>query len=138
MKRNIQKIALITILTSMVLYMISCNMEKNKTIDMTGNNDVWRASLNISIGYDNELVIKLVTEEFDPPSKINVDVLAKEKSVYSDNLKMIKNDFPHSGIYKSSFGSVKYLEKNYKDVSIVVVFNDESIIISLDSIEIIE
>ena len=138
MKKNIQIIALITILMSMVLHMISCNTEKNKTIDMTGNNDVWRASLNINMGYDNELVIKLVTEEFDPPSKIIVDVLAKEKSVYSDNLKIIEDDFPHSGIYKRSFGSVRYLEKNYKDVSIVVVFNDESIIISLDSIEIIE
>jgi len=113
-------------------------MVKNTTIDMTGKNDMWRASLNMNIGYNNELVITLVTEEFDPRSEVIVDILAKGKSVYSDKLKIRKDDFPHSGIYKSNFHSVKYLEKNYKDVSIVVSFNDETITIPLTSIEIME
>ena len=123
---------------SMALYMTSCNTEKNKTIDMNGKNDVWRASLNINTGYNNDLVIRLITEEFEPPSEISVDVLAKDKSVYSESLKIEEDDFPHAGIYKSNFDSVKYLEKNYKDVSIIVSFNNETIIIPLDSIEIIE
>lgn len=138
MKRNLLKVTLITLLMSMTLYMTSCNTEKNKTIDMNGKNDVWRAYLNMNTGYNNELVIRLVTEEFDPPSEIIVDVLAKEKSVYSENLRIEEDDFPHAGTYRSNFDSVKYLEKNYKDVSIVVSFNNETIIIPLDSIEIIE
>ncbi len=138
MKRNMLKFTLIIFLVSMIFYMTSCNMAKNTTIDMTGRNDMWRASLNMNIGYNNELVITLSTEEFEPPSEVVVDILAKGRNVYSDKLKIRKDDFPHSGIYKSNFDSIKYLEKNYKDVSIVVSFNDETITILLNAIDIIE
>lgn len=138
MKRYMQKFIFIIFLVSIVFNVSSCSMAKNTTIDMTGRNGMWRASLNMNIGYNNELVVTLATEEFEPPSEVTVDVFAKGESVYSNKLKIKKDDFLHSGIYKSNFDSVNYLEKNYKDVSIVVSFNDESITIPLNSIDIIK
>lgn len=140
MKRNLLK----TIVTigfigiCLILYITKFNVITNRSIDMTGTNDIWRASLNIQTGYNNELVIILSTEEFEPPSEVFVDILVKNKSVYNNKLKIRQDDFLRFGIYKHSFDSIKYLEKNYKDVSVFVNFNDETIIIPLTSIEIIE
>lgn len=140
MKRNFLRI--ITIIgfigICLILYITQFNMVKNRIIDMTGNNDEWKTSLNMHIGYNNELVITLVTEKFEPPSEIFVDILVKDKSVYNNKLKIKQDNFPHSGIYRCYFDSIKYLEKNYKDVSVFVNFNDETITIPLTSIKIIE
>lgn len=138
MKRYILKITLITLLMSMVLYMTSCSVEKNIIIDMQGSNDLWNAYLNVNTGYTYSLMVTLVAEEFDPPTEIGVDVLVKEKSVYSDIIKIKEEDYPHFGVYESRFDSVKYLEKNYENVSVVVDFDDETIAIPLNLIEIID
>ncbi len=140
MKRNHLKIITIIVFIGicLIFFITRFNMTKNRGIDMTGRNDEWRASLNIAIGYNNELVITLVTEEFEPPSEVFVDILVKDKSVYKNKLEIEHDNFPHSGIYKSYFDSIKYLEKNYKDVSVFVNFNNETITIPLTSIKIIE
>jgi hypothetical protein len=140
MKRNHLKIIITIVFIGicLILYIVRYNMTKNRIIDMTGSNDAWRASLNMAIGYNNELVIKLVTEEFEPPSEVFVDILVKNESVYNKKLEIEHDNFPHSGIYKCYFDSIKYLEKNYKDVSVFVNFNNEAITIPLTSIKIIE
>lgn len=122
----------------LIIYITRFNLSTNKNIDMTGNEDAWRASLNVQIDYNNELVITLITEEFKPPSEVFVDILVKDKSVYNSKLKREQDDFLHAGIYKEHFDSIKHLERNYEDVSVLVSVNDETIKIPLNSIEIIE
>ena len=96
----------------LILYVTRTNISKNSIIDITGNNDVWRASLNIHLSYNNELVIRPATDEFEPPSEISIDILVKDKSIYTDKLEIIKNDKTSKlGIYKCTFDSNKYLEK---------------------------
>ncbi|WP_313233756.1 hypothetical protein [Tissierella praeacuta] len=126
MKKNISKILIIIIFISIcsILYTKSV---KTDIVDVRGNNDFWRASLNINPRYNCELVISPATDEFELPSEINVDVLVKNKSIYTDKLRIIKNkNFSKFGVYKSTFDSNKYLERNYKDVYVVINFNDET------------
>lgn len=108
----------------LIFYMESTRKE---IIDMNGSNDFWRASLNIHPRYRCELVISPATDEFELPTEIYIDVLAKDKSIYTDNLKIIKNkNYSEFGIYRITFDSNKYLESNYKDIYVVVSFNDEN------------
>lgn len=125
----------IIIVIFLFIYMIRFSIMRNTIIDIVGNNNMWKASLNMQIGYNNELVITLTTEKFEPPSEIFVDILVKDKSVYTDKLEIEDNNFSQFGIYKCNFNSIKYLEKNYKDVSVTVSVNDELITIPLNSIK---
>ncbi len=123
----------------LAVYATRPNFIQGTTIDMQGNKDFLRASLNINTGYNNELVIRLLTEEFEPPLEIFIEILAKDKSIYTNKLEKEENDnFPRSGIYKDSFDSIKDLEKNYKDISVSVTFNEQSFQIPLTSIKILE
>ncbi|MFL0270145.1 hypothetical protein [Candidatus Clostridium radicumherbarum] len=138
MKRNPYKIILIILSIGMVFYMTSCNIEKNKTIDITVDNDMCNASLNINTGYNNELVITLVNEESEPPSEVFVEILVNGKSVYNDKLKIEQDKFSHAGIYRCYFDSIRYLERNYENVSLFVGFDNKNITIPLTSIKIIK
>lgn len=140
MRRSFSKgmAIIILVVVSLIFYSTRSPMRKNTTIDMIGENDGWKASLNMNIGYNSQLVVTLVTEDFEPPSKISIDILAKDQIVYNDKLTIVKDKFPHFGMYKGSFDSSKYLERNYKDVSVLINFNDEIITIPLTSIKIIE
>ena len=67
MKNNLLKIAIpIMILVLIVtIYTTKSNFTKGTTIDMQGKDGIVRVSLNINTGYNNELVVRLVTEEFE-------------------------------------------------------------------------
>ena len=141
MGKNFLKTIVVIVILSVILffYITHDRIEKNTTIDMTGYKTYWNASLNINVGYNNELVISLSTDKFKPPSEIHVDILVKEKNIYNEDLKSIENDnFPNPNVYKSSFKSTNYLEKNYKNVSIIITFDNETIKIPLDSVNIID
>ena len=135
MKKNYLKFISVFIVIGIlfIIYITRVGVPKGTGIDLTGKNDTWRASLNVITGYDNELVITLVTEEFDIPSEVFVDVLVKNKSVYSQEIEKGNDDFPHAGIYRGYFDTVKYLEKNYNNVTLVVKSNDETITIPLEA-----
>lgn len=141
MKKNFLKFVIpVTILVIIVaIYTTKFNFTKGTTIDMQGNKDILRVSLNINTGYNNELTIRLVAEELEPPSEILVDILAKDKSIYTNKLeKERKDNSPQFVVYKDSFDSIRDLEKNYKDISVSVIFNEESVQIPLTSIKIFE
>ncbi len=141
MKKNLLKIAIPVVILVLIvtIYTTKTNLTKGTTIDMQGKDNIVRVSLNMNTGYNNELVVRLVTEEFEPPSQVFVDILAKDKSIYTNKLEKEENDnFPQAGIYKDNFDSIKDLEKNYKDISVSVTFNEQSFQIPLTSIEILE
>ena len=141
MKKNLLKIVITVVILVLIvsIYTTKTNLTKGTTIDMQGKDNIVRVSLNMNTGYNNELVVRLVTEEFEPPSQVFVDILAKDKSIYTNRLEKEENDnFPQSGIYKDSFNSIKDLEKSYKDISVSVTFNEQSFQIPLTSIKIFE
>ena len=126
----------------LVLYITVFNSTAYSTIDMTGNHTgetgIWEVSLNTHVGYDNELVATLVTEEFEPPSEVFVEILVEGQNIYETKLKKEEDDFADSGVYKDMFDAMEDLEKNYGDVSVSLDFDGESITIPLTSIETIE
>lgn len=127
MKNNIFKFLSVVILIfiCLVLYLTRPNKLKHDIIDITGNNGVWSADLNINVGYNTTLVIAPSTDKFELPPDIFIDVLVKGESIYTDNIKIAKNkNFPKYGTYKCRFKSDKYLVKNFKDVSIIVSYSD--------------
>lgn len=141
MKKNHLKFVIVVVILLLIvtIYTAKSKFTKGTTIDMQGNDDIVRVSLNMNTGYNNELVVRLVTEDFEPPSQVFVDILAKDKSIYTNKLEKEENDnFPQAGIYKDNFDSIKDLEKNYKDISVSVTFNEQSFQIPLTSIEILE
>lgn len=141
MKKKLFKIGvpiLILVLLA-TLFITKYNYTKAATIDLQGTSDIIGVSININTGYNNELVVRIVTEEFMPPSQVFVDVLAKGTSIYSNKLEKEENDkFPDLGIYKDNFNSINELEKNYKDISVSVSFNEQSFLVPVTSIEIDE
>lgn len=62
MQRNLLKIFIIALIgICIVFYLINSNSPKhNSSIDLTGNDSFWRASLNIQVGYRSELIIRPV------------------------------------------------------------------------------
>ena len=141
MKKNFLKFVILVVILVLIvtIYTTKSNFTKGTTIDMQGKDDIVSVSLNMNTGYDNELVVKLVTEEFESPSQVFVDILAKDKSIYTNKLEKEENDnFPQFGIYKDNFDSIRDLEKNYKDISVSVTFSEQSVQIPLTSIKILE
>ena len=123
MKNNYLKLICIAILIGIYLIISSTknSMPKNTIIDMTGNNGIWSASLNINTGYSNEIVITPATTEFESPPSIIVELFVKDKKIFTDrNVRASDN-----GIYKLRFDSNKYLEKHYKEVHLVIGIDDE-------------
>jgi len=75
----------------------------------------------------SKLIIKPATDKFEIPSEISVDIFVKDKCVYTDNLKFLpSSNFKNYGIYTVNLNSNKYLERNYKNVYVVIRFNDET------------
>lgn len=141
MKKNLLKVVIPVVILVLIatIYITRPNFTKGTTIDMQGKDDIISVSLNMNTGYNNEFVVKLATEELESPSQVFVDILAKDKSIYTNRLEKEENDnFPQSGIYKDSFDSIKELEKNYKDILVSVSFNEQSFQIPLTSIKILE
>ena len=70
MKKNLLKILIPVVVLVLVatIYITKSNFTKGTTIDMQGTEDIVRVTLNMNTGYNNELVVRLVTEEFEPPS----------------------------------------------------------------------
>ncbi len=131
MKRNLLKIfiAIGFIIICLFFYAINSNFPNhNSSIDLTGSDSYWRASLNIQVGYRSELIIRTSKyEEFEVPSEISIEIIAKDKSVYSDNLKFIPDtNFKNSGKYTIHLESNKYLERNYRKLYLVIRFDDET------------
>ena len=127
---------------ALILYITVFNSTAYSTIDMTGNHTgetgMWEVSLNTQVGYDNELVATLVTEEFEPPSEVFVEILVEGQNIYETNLKKEEDDFSDSGVYKGMFDAIEVLEKNYEEVTVTVSFDDETVTIPLTSIETME
>lgn len=101
MRKNLLKFVIpVTILVIIVaIYTTKSNFTKGTTIDMQGNKDILKVSLNINTGYNNELVIRLVAEGFELPSEIFVDILAKDKSIYTNKLEKKERIILHSLAY---------------------------------------
>ena len=137
MKKNFLKIVTVVILLSicLIIYLTRANNPEYDIIDITGNNGVWSASLNINIGYSNHLFITPATDKFELPPEMIIEVFVKDKSIYADRLKIIKKDnFQDYGEYKCKFDSNKYLEKNYNDVYILISYKDETSKVDLNMI----
>lgn len=123
MKNNLLRLicVVVFICICLVVFISRNNTSKNFIIDMTGNNGIWSASLNINTGYSNEIVVAPATTEFEFPPSIIVEVFVKDKKIFTDmNVRPSDN-----GVYKCRFDSNKYLEKHYKDVYLVIGFDDE-------------
>jgi hypothetical protein len=123
---------------AMLLYVTVFDSPAYSTIDMTGNKEEWRAALNIQVDYDNEFVATVVTEEYEPPAEVFVEIMVKGESVYEYTLEKQEDDYSDSGIYRGYFDSNEHLEKNYEDVSVLVSFNGDRITIPLTTIETLE
>lgn len=75
------------------------------------------------------------TDEFDLPSAIIIDVLVRDRSIYTDRLEIVNNEnFPNYGTYKCRFDSNKYLEKNHKDVNVLISYGDGESMVELTMI----
>ena len=84
-------------------------------------------SLNIHFNYGSELIIRPATDLFEFPSEISVDVFVKDKCIYTDNLKFIpSSNFKNFGVYTVDLNLNRYLERNYKNVYVVIRFNNET------------
>lgn len=126
MNKNLFKFVIPGTILVIIIFIDSMqsNLTKGRTIDIKGSNGIVSASLNMRIGYNNELMIKLITaeEEFDPPSEIFIDIKAKGKSIHTNKLKKENDKYLDFGAYKETFNSIRKLEKNYTDVMVSVSF----------------
>ncbi|WP_315122459.1 hypothetical protein [uncultured Clostridium sp.] len=131
MKRNFLKmfIGVMFISLYLIFYVINTNSSKhaNSIIDLTGSNGLWKASLNIHFKYDSELIIRPMSDNFEVPSEISIDIIADNNCVYTDRLKYIPDSNEKLlGEYMLALISDDYFKKDIKDVDIIIRFNDES------------
>jgi hypothetical protein len=92
MKRPLLKVFIGVIFISLCLtFYVSytTSAKPTGTIDLTGSKDFWRASLNIHLQYDGELIIMPIRNDFEIPSEISTDIIVNNKCVYTNTLKYI-------------------------------------------------
>jgi hypothetical protein len=120
-------IGIIFIGLCLIIYLINANSSKQTTIDLTGGNDLWQASLNIQLDYDSELIIQPGRDDFNIPSEISIDIIVNNKRVYTDRLKYIPDPQFRLGQYtKVRLTSKDYFKKGTKNVHIIIRYNGES------------
>lgn len=121
----------------LIIYLINANSSKQTskqtTIDLTGGNNFWQASLNIQLEYDSELIIRPGRDDFKIPSEISIDIIVDNKRVYTDRLKYIPDPQFRLGEYtRVRFKSKDYFKKDIRNVYIIIKYNGESSSISLN------
>ncbi|MCK9444801.1 MAG: hypothetical protein M0Q14_09795 [Tissierellaceae bacterium] len=135
MKKTLLKPIFAILAVFLVVYLVKANSMDYSDINLSGNNDDWRAYLHINVGHSNELIITPATDKFELPREIVIDIYVKDRSIYSDILTMAKSDnFPEYGTYKYKFDSNKYLVKHHKDIYILITYEDETSRILLTSV----
>lgn len=108
--------------------------EQNQIIDLSGNNMYWKASLNISMDYNSELIIQPRRNDFLIPPEITANIIEDEEIIYSVDLQYI----PHEsnprflGRYVVYFDSGDYFKHNIEEVILNITYNDNDISILLE------
>ena len=136
MKRIFFKIlvGIIFISLCLIIYMINTNpLKSDDSIDLTGSNNFWKASLNINLKYDSELIIYPRRDDFNIPSEININIFVNKNCVYSGRLKYIPDSNKKLlGKYKISLISNYYFKEDINNVYIIIKYNNKSSSIALN------
>jgi len=114
--------------------MINTNpLKSDDSIDLTGSNNFWKASLNINLKYDSELIIYPRRDDFNIPSEININIFVNKNCVYSGRLKYIPDSNKKLlGKYKISLISNYYFKEDINNVYIIIKYNNKSSSIALN------
>ncbi len=121
-------IGILVISLCLIFYITNTNSSKHTdtTIDLKGANNFWKASLNIHMNYDSELIIQPQRDDFNVPPEINVDIIVNDKCVYTDGLKYIPNSNKELfGNYFVRLNSNDYFTKDTKNIDLIIKYNNE-------------
>lgn len=121
-------IGILVISLCLIFYVKNTNLSKytDTTMDLKGANNFWKASLNIHLNYDSELIIQPQREDFNVPPEINVDIIVNDKCVYTDGLKYIPNSNKELfGNYFVRLNSNDYFTKDTKNIDLIIKYNNE-------------
>lgn len=119
-----------------IFLMLQGSFEQNRIIDLNGNNEDWKASLNISTNYNSELIIQPRRDDFPIPDKITANIIEDEEIIYSVDLQYL----PHKSnsrllgryvVYFDSSDCFKHAH-NIEEVVLNITYNENDISIVLE------
>ncbi len=90
-------------------------------IDLVGRNDFWKASLNINVGYDSELIVRPIREDFDIPSEIDIIIIYNNNVLYNTKLEYIPNKNKNLlGKYSAKINSDEFFNENIDNIQLII------------------
>jgi len=121
-------IVIISINLCITFYLANQNsnsLKEEDTIDLVGNNKFWKASLNIHLNYDSELIIRPRRDDFNIPPELSIDIMVDGNSLYTDTLEYIQE--PNNFLGKSMvvLDSDDYFNKDTDEIQLIIRYDNE-------------
>lgn len=112
------------IIISLLLYTHS-KSDFEETIHLTGYNEFWKASLNIHLNYDTELIINPKRKDMEIPSKMTVNLIIDDDNIYSNIIQYepSKNE-GLLGEYMLNLDSNRYFTTKTTEVYLQIIYNN--------------
>ncbi len=137
-QKRIVLLVIVAVGLSMLIFWKNLTLyDKGQSIDLSGNNEYWKAYLNIQLGYNSELCIQPRRDDFAIPSKITANIISNEKKIYSVDLEYVPdNSNPEFlGSYITCFATEDYFKNDVEEVVLNIIYNENDISILLKNKE---